>query len=362
MDTSDPTITFNAEGVCNHCLKFDERSKVELKHDNQGNLALNAVIEKIRLAGKGKEYDCIIGVSGGVDSTMVAYQIKKWGLRPLAVHFDNGWNSELAVANIEKAMKKLNIDLYTYVVDWEEFKDFQLSFLKAGVPNIEAPTDHAINAILYRMAAKYNIKFLISGGNLETESVMPAEWVYDNRDWKQIKGIHKKFGQVKQNTYPFYSLWNLFYYIFIKRIKFVKILNYAPFNKKEAMKLLQRELDWTPYAGKHYESTFTKFFQAYILPTKFGYDKRRAHLSSLVLAGQMTREDALEEMHKELYPPLELKQDKEFVLKKFNLSEAEFERIMSEKPKDHRHYPSHRILFENVNKGILSKVRKFALG
>ncbi|AFY01374.1 N-acetyl sugar amidotransferase [Bdellovibrio bacteriovorus] len=362
MDTSDPEIKFDSAGVCNHCHRYDERALVELKHGPQGQKELADLVEVIKVDGKDKSYDCVIGVSGGVDSTMVAYKVKQMGLRPLAIHFDNGWNSELAVSNIEKTMKKLGIDLYTYVIDWNEFRDIQLSFIHAGVANIEAPTDHAIGALLYKMASKYGVKYLISGGNLETEGVMPSSWLYDNKDWKHIKGLHRIFGKVKLKTFPHYGLLHMVYYVFFRGIKFVKVLNYAPYNKNEAMELFRREFDWVPYAGKHYESIFTKFYQAYILPQKFGYDKRRPHLSSLVLSGQMTRDEALKELEMPLYQADELARDKEYVLKKFGLSEMEFDRIMSEKPKSYKEYPSNRRIFENLNKGFLGMVKRFAAG
>lgn len=362
MDTTDPKIVFDAAGVCNHCHRFDQRAVKELKHGPEGQQELKNLVAKIKLDGLNKPYDCVIGVSGGVDSTMVAYKVKQLGLRPLAIHFDNGWNSELAVSNIEKAMKKLNIDLYTHVVDWREFRDIQMSFIRAGVANIEAPTDHAIGALLYKMASKYNIKYLISGGNLETEGVMPSSWLYDNKDWKHISSLHKLFGKLKIKTFPHYSLLHMFYYVFFKKIKFVKILNYHPYNKTETMGFLQKELDWTPYSGKHYESTFTKFFQAYILPVKFGYDKRRPHLASLILAGQMTRDEALAEMKHELYPVDELARDKEYILKKFEISENEFSSIIAEPPHSYKDYPSHRIVFENLNSGLLGIVKRFAAG
>lgn len=362
MDTSDPEIQFDADGVCNHCHKYDSRSAVELKHGAAGQRELSELVERIKADGKGKQYDCVIGVSGGVDSTMVAYKVKQLGLRPLAIHFDNGWNSELAVSNIEKTLRKLDIDLYTYVVDWNEFRDIQLSFIKAGVANIEAPTDHAIGALLYKMAAKHGLKYLISGGNLETEGVMPTSWLYDNKDWKHIRGLHRLFGKVKLKTFPHYGLMHMVYYVFFRRIKFVKVLNYAPYNKSEAMELFRREFDWVPYSGKHYESVFTKFYQAFILPNKFGYDKRRPHLSSLILSGQLLRDEALREVELPLYRADELARDKEYILKKFGLSESEFDKMMAERPHSYRDYPSNKWIFENLNKGILGMVKRFAAG
>ncbi len=363
MDTTDPDIEFDEKGLCNHCKRYFVRAGTELLHHEEGQKKVNALVEKMKEHGRGKDYDCVIGVSGGVDSTMVAYIVKKkYGLRPLAIHFDNGWNSELAVSNIEKTLKTLGIDLYTYVVDWEEFKDIQLSFLKASVANAEVPTDHAIGAILYKLACEKGIKYIISGSNIETEAIMPKAWGYDNRDYRHLKCIHKKFGKVKIKTFPHYGLFDFFYFIFLRGLRFVRILNAAPYNKKEALKILENELGWVNYGGKHYESIFTRFFQAYILPHKFGFDKRRAHYSTLICAGQMSREEAKEALKVDPYPKALLEQDKEYVIKKLGLTEAEFEAIMKLPPKTHKDYPSNDFIFNNEKAGLLSFVKRVALG
>lgn len=339
MDTTDPDIQFDENGICNHCKKAGALIKVIKSKEHKEKL--NQVIEEIKLKGGKKKYDCIIGVSGGVDSTFVAYIVKQLGLRPLAVHLDNGWDSELAVSNIEKTLKKLGIDLFTYVIDWEEFKDLQLSFLKASVPHAEHPTDHAITAILHRMALKEGVKYIILGSNINTEAIGVKAWSGGQRDWKYIKKIHEKFGKAKLKSYPHISGADFFYYKYIKGIKCINILDYVDYHKEQAMNIIERELGWKYYGGKHYESIFTRFFQAYLLPQKFNFDKRKIHLSSLICSGQITRQQALEEMKKEIYQKEQLREDKEFVIKKFGISEQEFKDIMALPVKTFWDYPSY---------------------
>jgi len=348
MDTTDPEIYFDDEGICNHCRRYEllKNSYPHNLNEKEKKRELQKIIEKMKNSGKNKKYDCVIGVSGGVDSTYLAYLTKKFGLRPLAVHLDNGWNSELAVNNIEKCLRALGIDLETIVLDWGEFKDLQLAFLKASVPDVEIPTDHAIIASLYKVASKYNIKYIVLGVNFSTESVLPRMWSHGHNDWKYIKSIYKKFGNKKKlNSFPHLSLVDYFYYIFIKKIKIVKLLDYVKYNKKEAIETLKK-FGWKPYGHKHYESIYTRFVQGYYLPKKFNYDKRKAHLSSLILSGQITREEALKELKKNPYPSKELEEeDKKYVLKKLNLTEKEFEKIMKTPPKHFWDYPSYEKMF-----------------
>ena len=360
MDTTDPDITFDEQGVCNHCYKYEERKNRDIHYDEAGQQKLARIVEKIKSEGRDKEYDCLIGVSGGVDSTTVAYRVKKLGLRPLAIHLDNGWDSELAVSNIEKILRSLDIDLFTYVLDWEEFKDLQLSFLKASVPNCEIPTDHAITALLYHQAAKRNIKYIITGGNVVTEAILPLHWGYYNQDWRHIKAIHKRFGTVKLKSFYHLTLFNWVNYIYIKGIKWFPLLNYQPYVKEEAKKFLLQELGWRDYGGKHYESIYTRFYQGYILAVKFGFDKRRAHLATLISAGQITREEALREMQKSPYLSEEmLKQDRDYVIKKLGLTEEEFEKIMSLPVKVHTDYPSNAVLYDKL-RFFVNLARKIA--
>jgi N-acetyl sugar amidotransferase len=333
MDTSDPEIRFDQNGVCNHCHKFDYRVKTELYTGDDAEHAIGQIVARIKHDGRRKEYDCIIGVSGGVDSTYVAYLVKRHGLRPLAVHLDNGWNSELAVANIEKTLKTLGIDLYTHVVDWEEFRDLHRAFLKASVANSEIPTDHAIIALLYQQAAARGIRYIISGGNVTCEGVMPSSWMYDCKDLRHLKDVHRRFGDRPLETLPTFSLVQFAYWVLIKQIRNVRILNYVPYRKKDTIALLQRELGWRDYGGKHFESLYTKWFQAYMLPTKFKIDKRLAHFSALILSGQMTREDALKQIAAPTYDPQQLAEDTEFLLKKLGFTPAEFQQIMDTPPR-----------------------------
>jgi N-acetyl sugar amidotransferase len=340
MDTTDPEISFDEKGQCNHCTEYFRLAPLYIYDGEKSDRERDALIAKIKEAGKNSDYDCMVGVSGGVDSTYVAYMAKKFGLRILAFHFDNGWNSELAVKNVENIVKKLDIDYQTWVVDWEEFRDLQISFLKASVANAETPSDHAFLAATYHLCAKYKIKYFLSGSNFATEGILPNSWGYNAKDVKHLKGIHKLFGKIKFKTYPLLGFNREFYYTYVKKIKMVRLLNYIPYVKEDAMKVIQDELGWVYYGGKHYESVFTRFFQAYYLPHKFGYDKRLAHLSTLICSGQITREQALEEMKKDTYPPDLLAEDKEYVIKKLGMNTQEFETILNAAPKSYSEYPN----------------------
>lgn len=350
MDTTATEITFDDKGICNFCHQYDNVTTKDLYVDKGGEVRLNNLIEKIKKDGKNRQYDVLIGISGGVDSSYVAYLVKKvYGLRALAIHLDNGWNSELAVANVEHIVKKLDIDLSTYVLDWKEFKDIQTSFLKASVSNIEIPTDHAIWALLIKTAAKHKIPYIIAGNNVVTESIMPESWLYGSKDSKFIKAIHKKFGKVKLKTYPSLSTFDYVDYLLIRGIRWVPILNYINFVKSEAKQLLIDELGWRDYGGKHYESIFTRFFHSYYLPVKFGYDLRKSYLSALVCSGQMSRADALEELKQAPIDPDLLKQDRDYVLKKLGLSEEEFEQILKNPNKTFSDYPNNDSLWRNFS-------------
>jgi len=343
MDTSDPEIVFDENGYCNHCakaMKLLNTPPVSLNSEEKER-SLKTLVNKIKAEGKNKKYDCIIGVSGGVDSTYAAYFVRKNGLNPLAVHLDNGWNSRIAVTNIEKTLKKLNIDLYTYVIDWEEFKDLQLSFLKASTPDSEVPSDHAITALLYKIAAKHHVKYILAGTNITSESILPKAWSQGHSDWKYISSLQKKFGSARLKTFPHFGILRLFYYIVIRKIKYISILNYTDYAKEQAKKLLISELSWEDYGGKHHESVYTHFYQSYLLPKKFGFDKRRAHLSSLIMAGQITREEALEEMKTPAISDEMARSEEEYVINKFNLTRESFDRIMNEPPKTFHDYPSY---------------------
>jgi N-acetyl sugar amidotransferase len=349
MDTTDPDISFDAGGVCSHCHLYDDsiQSKTYQKKREKGQL--EQLISKIKAGGKRKNYDCIIGVSGGVDSTYTAYLTKKIELRPLAVHLDNGWDSELAVRNIELTLKKLGIDLYTHVLDWEAFRSLQLAFLRSSTPDSEIPTDHAILAILYQVAARERIQYILSGHNTATEGGGVAAWSQGHGDWKYIKSVNKKFGGKSLNNFPYYGPWRFIYYSLLKGIRWVQILDYLDYDKKNALEFLQNELGWKYYGGKHYESIYTRFYQGYILPKKFGFNKKRMHLSSLIWSGQLKREVALSEMDKVDYPPDLQLEDREFVIKKLQISPAEFEEIMHNPARSFWDFPSYKKMFHQHN-------------
>lgn len=339
MDTTDPEIHFDANGVCNHCHAYERQVRRHVFSGEEGERRLDALVKTIKRERTGKQYDCIIGVSGGVDSTFVAYKVKQLGLRPLAVHLDNGWDSELAVSNIHKVLTTLNIDLYTHVIDWEEFKDLQLAFLKASTPDSEIPSDHAIFALMYQMAQKTGVRYVITGLNVHTEIPPPAAWSQGHRDWKYIQSVHKQFGTVPLKTFPHVD-WKTYYRYHLTQ-KWIGILNYLDYNKTEAMSVLENELGWKYYGGKHYESIYTRFYQGYLLPQKFGYDKRKMHLSSLIGSGEISREEALEKLKEETYAPAMQKEDLDYVVKKFGLTDEEFEAIMSAPKKSYWDYPSY---------------------
>ncbi len=354
MDTTDPDIIFDKKGNCNHCTSY---LKQDIKYTPEKETQLQAVINEIKSAGKNKKYDCIIGVSGGVDSTYVAYEVKKRGLRPLAVHLDNGWDSELAVSNIQKTLQKLDIDLFTYVIDWNEFKDLQMSFLKASIPGMEVPTDHGIISVLNRVAAKNGVRYIINGSNSSTEHIMASRWSEGEaqRDWLIVKNIHKQFGKAKLKTFPRTTLFDNFKYKLVNRLSIINILNYIDYSKKDAMKLIQEELGWVYYGGKHYESIYTRFTQAYIQPKKFNIDKRKAHHSNLICYGELTRENALEDLKKDAYPSEQMmKDDKEYFMKKFGMKEEDFQNMMQAPTKSYLDYDGY------YNNKFYKKIYDFA--
>jgi N-acetyl sugar amidotransferase len=342
MDTTDPDIQFDAEGHCNHCRAWFARAEREVLPPAQREAALARIVDEIRTAGRGRDYDCIIGVSGGVDSTYTAYTAAKLGLRPLAVHLDNGWNSEQAVRNIERTLAALKIDLFTHVLDWDEFRDLQVAFLKGSTPDGEIPTDHAIVALLYQAAAKNGVRYIVDGRNLATEGILPPSWSQGHGDWKYIRSVHAQFGTRRLRRFPHYGALALANHRLVRRLRNVSILNYVPYVKADAMATIERELGWEYYGGKHYESVYTRFYQGYVLPTKFGIDKRIAHLSTLVCSGQLSRADALAELDKPIYPEGLLDVDRRFVLKKLELSEGEFAAIMALPRRSFWDYPSYR--------------------
>jgi N-acetyl sugar amidotransferase len=339
MDTiADPDIVFDEKGICHYYYDYKKAERELVTGGEKGWEKLELIAAEIKETGKNQPYDCIMGLSGGVDSTYVAHLAKKLGLRPLAVHFDNGWNSELSVMNIENIVSKLGFDLFTYVINWDEFRDLQLSYLKASVVDIEAITDHAIFATLYRLAGEKNIKHILSGTNVQTENTLPKSWIFSKTDHINIQSIHKEFGTIPLKTFPFIDAKVKRYYQQVKGVKSISVLNYVDYNKQAVKELIQKELGWRDYGGKHYESIWTRFYQGYILPEKFNIDKRKAHLSDLIFGGQITKEEALAELAKPIYDPAQQKTDFEFVLKKLGLSEAEFAAIMKTPRRSHYDY------------------------
>jgi len=323
MDTSDSKITFDKEGVCDHCNDYYTTVLPNWHTDETGDKELKDIVAKIKEEGKGKDFDCILGMSGGVDSSYLLHlAVTKLGLRPLVFHVDGGWNSELAVNNIQVMIDKLGLDLYTEVINWEEMKDFQLAFFKSGVPHIDIPQDHAFIATLYNFADKHNIKYILNGGNISTECVRnPMEFLYYGTDMAQIRDIKRKFGTVKMVTYPFSPvLKHKFYLRYIKGLTVVKPLNHMPYVKEDALKLLADEYGWTPYPQKHFESRFTKFYEAYWLPERFGFDTRRVQYSSLILTKQMDRSTALEKLKIPAYNPETIQEEFKYIATKLGIS------------------------------------------
>jgi len=340
MDTTDTDIVFDEKGVCNHCHEYEEKRKPVDQPLEVKQKKLAAFTAQIKKAGEGKDYDCITGVSGGVDSTYAVYLLKELGLRPLVVHLDNGWNSELAVQNIENIVTRLGFDLYTKVLDWNEFKELQVAYLKASVLDLEALTDHAITATLYEQAAANNIKYIMAGTNTVTEAILPVNWRYANKtnDSVNIRDINDRFRKKPIKDFPLLSFQKYSYYFKIKKIQWFGLLDYYDYDKAGAKAIIEKELGWRDYGGKHYESIITRFYQGYILPNKFNIDKRRAHLSTLIVSGQMSREAALKELALPIMEEQVLKQDLEYVPKKLGLTEKDFEEIMKLPPKSHYDY------------------------
>jgi N-acetyl sugar amidotransferase len=346
MDTSDPEISFDDQGNCNHCNSAFELAAKVWFPDERGSKILDEIIGRIKFEERKKEFDCIIGLSGGVDSSYLAYYAVKKGLRPLVVHVDCGWNSEQAVKNIESVIKKLNIELHTFVVNWEEMKDLQRAFFKASLPDQDIPQDHAIFAALYNFAEKNNVRYVLNGLNFATECIMPENWGYQAMDYRHLKSIHKKFGGKKLKDYPHVNFFMRYiYFPYLKRMKIINPLNYIDYRKEDVIETMKIELGWQYYGGKHHESRFTKFFQSYYLPHKFNFDKRRAHLSSLIVSQQISRDDALSKMNEKVYVGNDMGNDMEYVAKKLDWSPQEFRAVIDLPPNRHQDFPTIEGLF-----------------
>jgi len=349
MDTSDPFIEFDEAGNCNHCkraMQLAKRYPRSLSFEDRKK-ALDSLLAEVKRNGRRKRYDCIIGLSGGVDSSYVACRVKDEGLRPLAVHLDNGWNSELAVKNIENICSKLNIDLYTVVLDWEEFKSLQLAFLKASTPDSEVPSDHAIVASLHEIAKKECCRYIITGYNSQSESILPSAWSQGHFDWRYIKSVNRRYGTKKLKKYPHYGYWNFLRLSaglgYVHGVKMINLLDYLDYDKEIAKSYVTEKVGWRNYGRKHGESNYTKIYQEYILPEKFGFDKRRAHYSSLIMSGQLTREVALEMLNEKLYETDEqLNEDLFYFTNKLGISKHEFREIMETPPRSYFDFPNYQ--------------------
>jgi N-acetyl sugar amidotransferase len=349
MDTSDSHIQFDHKGVCDHCFDYYKNIVPHWNTDNQGKTALNDIVSDIKKTGRKNEFDCLLGLSGGVDSSyMLHLAVKEFGLRPLVFHVDGGWNSEIAVHNINVLIDRLGLDLYTEVINWEEMRDFQLAFFKSGVPHIDIPQDHAFIAVLYNFADKYNIKYILNGGNISTECVRnPMEWLYYGTDMVHIHDIIKRFGTLKMETYPFSSIFRHKIYLrYIRGIRVVKPLNYRPYIKADALKMLEKEYGWKPYSQKHFESRFTKFYEGYWLPERFGFDTRRVQYSSLILTGQMNRQEALDKLSKSAYNPETIQEEFNYVATKLGISPEELRSYFSMPKKFYWDYANQASIFK----------------
>jgi N-acetyl sugar amidotransferase len=348
MDTTDEKIVFDARGYCDHCSNYYKNILPTWHTDDRGERALRQIVERIKEAGRGKDFDCIIGMSGGIDSSYLTYLAKEQlGLRPLVFHVDAGWNSQIAVNNIERLIDGLGLDLYTEVIDWEEMRDLQLAFFKAGVPHIDAPQDHAFFATMYAFAERHDVKHILTGGNLSTECIRnPIEWMYYQSDSIQLRDIHSKFGTRPLVKYPLTTILRHKVYLrYVKKIRVVTPLNYVPYLKQDAMRLLQERFGWQPYPQKHFESRFTRFYESYWLPRKFGYDTRKVQYSSLILTGQMTRDEALDRLALPAYDEATIAQDFEYVATKLGISVQELQGYMDAPNKSFRDYRSQESIY-----------------
>ncbi|HEX2723675.1 MAG TPA: N-acetyl sugar amidotransferase [Gemmatimonadaceae bacterium] len=342
--TDHADIEFDAEGVCNHCRYFDRQMAALPAGDAARDEAFRRSVARVKAGAKRGKYDSILGISGGVDSSYLAYIARREGLRPLVVHFDNGWNSELAVKNIHSIVEKLGFDLQTYVINWDEFRELQIAYLRASVIDIEVLTDHAIYGALFQMAIDNRIPYVLSGNNVATEGVLPYVWTYDKLDHINIRDIHRKFGRGSVKTYPFVD-FAMKRRIRMSNTEVVTLLDFVPYNQAEVKRLLVDELGWRDYGGKHHESIFTRFYQGYILPVKFGVDKRKAHLSSLICSGQITKADALQQLEAPPYDAAQMQRDRDYVLKKLGLTREEFDAIMRAPIRDHREFDTEGSFF-----------------
>lgn len=339
MDTiADPDISFDEKGVCNYYYDYLQAEKNNCRIGEVGKNIQKDWAERIRSNPGKNGYNCILGLSGGADSTYLALLAKKLGLNPLLVHFDYGWNSEIATVNVENAVKYSGFDLYTVVMDWPEFKNLQRSYFKASVLDLDVPADHMIFGSLYKTAIKFKIKYILSGNNIWTEHTLPKSWNYNKFDLRNLKNIHRRFENTSLIHLPALGYWQAIYYNTFRKIERVNLLDFQVYNREEILKLIEKEMGWINYGAKHQESIFTRFYQGYILPTKFNIDKRKAHLSNLIFSGQLTKESALLELQKPTYDLNLQKDDFEFVAKKLGFDFDEFKSLLDLPNIEHAYY------------------------
>jgi len=360
MDTTDPDIEFDDAGVCNHCHTHLRSLETNVVKGDAAKAKVQALVDQLRREGQGKPYDCLIGISGGVDSSYLAWLVKDLGLRPLALHLDSGWNSEIGVRNIDKIVDKLGIDLVTHVIDWEEYKDIQRSFLKAGVPDVEVPSDHAIIAALYNVARKHGIKTIVSGHNDATESHLPRAWSQGHLDYGYIRDIHTRFGSGKISTFPTIGFFRYMNNL-TKGMNLVYLLNFVDYSREIALDRIMNTLDWVDYGGKHHESIFTRWYQGVYLTRKFDYDKRKTHLSSLISSGEITRDQALAKLQQPPYDEDVQEQDCDYVAKKLGFTRAELDAIIRDEPKAYKDFNSYLKVLNNPLFTAARKARKAVL-
>jgi N-acetyl sugar amidotransferase len=348
MDTSDTKIVFDENGVCDHCNTYKYNIEPFWKTNENSAKELELLVAKIKQEAKGKDFDCMMGMSGGIDSSYLLYKmVTEFGLRPLVFHVDAGWNSQIAVNNIERLVDGLGLDLYTDVINWEEMKDLQLAFFKSGVPHIDVPQDHAFFATMYKFASKYKIKTILTGGNFSTECVRnPLEWMYYQSDSIQLRDIFKKHGSGKLNDYPVTNiLWHKIWLPYVKRIKLYRPLDFINYNKEEAMQTLVEKFGYQKYPQKHFESRFTRFYEGFWLPQRFGYDTRKVQFSSLILTNQMSRDEALDKLKSESYTQEQINEDFEFVSNKLGITVEELWSYFHAPKKTHKDYKSQESIY-----------------
>jgi len=355
MDTTDAKIVFDEKGVCDHCNTFYREILPNWHTDERGRQKFDRLVSVIKRKGAGKDFDCIIGMSGGFDSTYLVYLAKeKLGLRPLVFHVDTGWNTPESVHNIEKIVFALGLELHTEVIDWEEMRDIQLAFFKAGVPHIDVPQDHACFATMYKFASDYDVKYILTGGNYSTECIRnPIEWMYYQSDSRQLLDIHRRFGTVPLKKFPLTNiLWHKVYLPYVKGVKVLRPLDYIPYIKEEAARIMEESFGYQRYPQKHFESRFTRFYEGYWLYKKFGYDTRKVQYSSLILTGQMTRAEALNLLSKPPYDESTIGQEMEYVAKKLGVTTKELQGYMAIPNRTYRDYKNQAWLYSIGAKAI----------